>query len=475
MICWKCGHPNEETSLFCEECGADIWHADPAPNRQQQNPNLQNVNQQGPNSQNVNQQGQNLQNVNQQRPNSQNVNQQSQNSQNVNHSGNRQTQADYRINQTQIQSESSRSQSVATEPKDNSLIKIAALIFAVLYIIKTIMYIPAFFSVLGGIFAGRHLFTSIISLLFSILWILSFVLVAGSLVLLALRRTKENEEYLYLSVVLAETLHIAVAVLRLFWNVIVITAVYRGKMTGSLFLSVLLIVLFALLVLALLFVLFSRDGQKPLLGKTKEELIQMAKDLPEVLRTEFETLSRQSSKSKGNGSSVGQTSPSGGSSVGQTSSGGGSYGGPSPVQPNLAGGPLKTNRGLLLYILLTFLTCGIYSWYFYYSIAKDANIICQGDGEETAGLLKHVLLTLITCGIYEYVWQCQFADRLRRNASRYGVTIEENGTTVVLWFMPGSFCCGIGPFVAYHIQIKNLNKMARAYNAKMFTQNRSNI
>ena len=128
-----------------------------------------------------------------------------------------------------------------------------------------------------------------------------------------------------------------------------------------------------------------------------------------------------------------------------------------------------------MFIVLTFITCGIYPWYFYYSVAKDANIICEGDGEETAGLLKHILLLFVTCGIYEYIWHCQFADRLRRNASRYGVTIEENGTTVLLWFIPGSFCCGIGSFVAYHIQMKNLNKMARAYNGKMFAQNRTNV
>ena len=55
------------------------------------------------------------------------------------------------------------------------------------------------------------------------------------------------------------------------------------------------------------------------------------------------------------------------------------------------------------------------------------------------------------------------------------LVIEENGTTVLLWFIPGSFCCGIGSFVAYHIQMKNLNKMARAYNGKMFAQNRTNV
>ena len=129
------------------------------------------------------------------------------------------------------------------------MLKIAALVFVVLYLIKTIMLIPSFFSVLGGIFNGRHLFISIIVLFFSTLWMLSFVLLVGALFLLAMRRTNENGEYLYLSVVLAEALHVAVAVLRLLWNMIFIFAIYRGSMSAKAFLSELLILLFALAVL----------------------------------------------------------------------------------------------------------------------------------------------------------------------------------------------------------------------------------
>lgn len=428
MICWKCGHLNEDTRQFCEKCGVDIWHADSAPNRPPQNGIQQNANQQNINYQNTNHQYTNFQT-----------------------GGNR----------------SSFVSSDPSEPEKNSVIKIAALAFVVLYLIKTMMFIPSFFSVLGGIFDGRHLFISIIALFFSILWMFSFVLLVGALFLLAMRRTNENGEYLYLSVVLAEALHVAVAVLRLLWNMIFIFAIYRGSMSAKAFLSELLILLFALAVLVLLFVLFSREGQKPLLGRSMDEVKQMVKDLPAVLQTEFEILSAQLSREKASREGRDKT---------QTFFSEGSYGGQSSFRPGLAAeGAVKTNRSLFLFIILTFLTCGIYGWYYYYSVAKDVNIICAGDGEETAGLLKHILLLLVTSGIYEYIWQCQLADRLRRNASRYGVTIGENGTTVFLWMLPGSWCCGLGIFVAYHIQMKNINKLARAYNEKMFAQNRTNI
>ncbi len=445
MICWKCGYLNEDTRQFCENCGADIWHADSVPNKPPQNGIQQNENQEDINYQNTSHQHKNYQNTNHQNPNHQNTN--------VQTGGNR----------------SSFVSSEPSEPEKNSMLKIAALVFVVLYLIKTIMLIPSFFSVLGGIFNGRHLFISIIVLFFSTLWMLSFVLLVGALFLLAMRRTNENGEYLYLSVVLAEALHVAVAVLRLLWNmnIILIFAIYRGSMSAKAFLSELLILLFALAVLALLFVLFSREGQKPLLGRSMDEVKQMVKDLPAVLQTEFEILSAQLSREKASREGRDKT---------QTFFSEGSYGGQSSFWPGLAAeGAVKTNRSLFLFIILTFLTCGIYGWYYYYSVAKDANIICAGDGEETAGLLKHILLLLVTCGIYEYIWQCQLADRLRRNASRYGVTIGENGTTVFLWMLPGSWCCGLGVFVAYHIQMKNINKLARAYNEKMFAQNRTNI
>lgn len=487
MICWKCGHLNEETRQFCEKCGADIWHADPTPNLQQQSGNPQDRNQQNGN---INPQSRNQQNGMQQ---------------NRNASENRQAGANYRGNPAQASSGGSWSQPVSEETENNSLVKIAALVFAVLYLIKTIMYIPTLFVALGRVFEGWRILVSIVDLLFSIAWMLSLVLLVGSLFLLAMRRTKGNGEHLYLAVVLAEVLHIAVAFLRLLWRVILIFALYRGRMTAGAFLHELSIALFTALVLVLLFALYAREGQKPLLGKTKDELKQMVKDLSVVLPKEFEILSAQFTKSRksGEGRYEGQASFHGGSYEGQASSGQGgnegqasfdqgsyggqvssgqsgnegqasfgqgSYGGQTCLPPGMAGEPLKTNRSLFLLIVLTILTCGIYSWYFYYSIAKDANIICAGDGEETAGLLKHILLVIVTCGIYEYIWQCQFADRLRRNASRYGVNVDENGTTVILWMFPGSCCCGLGAFVAYHIQIKNINKMARAYNEKMFAQ-----
>lgn len=40
-------------------------------------------------------------------------------------------------------------------------------------------------------------------------------------------------------------------------------------------------------------------------------------------------------------------------------------------------------RKFLTYILLSIITCGIYSIIFWYSLTEDINRACQGDGENT--------------------------------------------------------------------------------------------
>lgn len=136
---------------------------------------------------------------------------------------------------------------------------------------------------------------------------------------------------------------------------------------------------------------------------------------------------------------------------------------PGPV-PGGAPFRLKTDRSLLMLILLNLVTCGFYSWYFIYSLARDLNVACDGDGRNTAGLLKFILLSIITCGIYSLFWHYGVGNRLAANAPRYGMSFQENGTTVLLWLILGSLLCGIGGLVAMHIIIKNSNMICGAYN-----------
>ncbi len=133
---------------------------------------------------------------------------------------------------------------------------------------------------------------------------------------------------------------------------------------------------------------------------------------------------------------------------------------------NNGGVRLKDDRGLAVYIILSILTCGIYGYYFIYSIAADVNTACDGDGETTGGLAMYIILSILTCGFYSLWWEYKLGDRLAANAPRYGLSFRENGTTILLWHIVGIVLCGIGPFIAMYMLIKNTNQICAAYNAQ---------
>lgn len=129
--------------------------------------------------------------------------------------------------------------------------------------------------------------------------------------------------------------------------------------------------------------------------------------------------------------------------------------------------PVQADRNIVTTVLLTIITCGIYNYYFCYCLARDLNIMCAGDGEETPGLLMFILLSIITCGFYSYYWYYKIGNRLQANAPRYGLAFQENGTTVLLWQIVGALLCCIGPIIAQNIVIQNTNAMAQVYNARI--------
>lgn len=137
-----------------------------------------------------------------------------------------------------------------------------------------------------------------------------------------------------------------------------------------------------------------------------------------------------------------------------------------PPQPGFGVMHMKTDRSIVMYILLTLVTCGIYGWYFIYCLARDVNTVCAGDGKNTSGLGMYILLSFVTCGIYPIIWMYGLGNRLAANAPRYGMSFQENGSTVLLWYLVGMLLCGIGPLVAMNIVINNTNSLCTAYNIR---------
>ena len=127
---------------------------------------------------------------------------------------------------------------------------------------------------------------------------------------------------------------------------------------------------------------------------------------------------------------------------------------------------LRSNRSIIALVLLSIITCGIYSYYNIYAIARDVNIACFDDDENTPGVLVYILLSFVTCGFYNLYWLYKLGNRLSANASYYGVEMHEDGSHIILWKILGIFICCIGSFYGDYILLKNTNLICDAYNRK---------
>lgn len=66
-------------------------------------------------------------------------------------------------------------------------------------------------------------------------------------------------------------------------------------------------------------------------------------------------------------------------------------------------------RNLVLAIVLSIVTCGIYSIYWFIKLTDEMNIV-SGNEKDTSGVVAF-LLTLVTCGIYGYFWAYKMGDK----------------------------------------------------------------
>lgn len=93
-------------------------------------------------------------------------------------------------------------------------------------------------------------------------------------------------------------------------------------------------------------------------------------------------------------------------------------------------------RTLPMYIFLNILTLGVYGFIVGMQMDREINAICKGDGQKPRnGYAIAVLLRFFVpvFGIIYYnYWWYQQANRLKLNAGRYGITVKESGTDVIL-------------------------------------------
>ena len=105
---------------------------------------------------------------------------------------------------------------------------------------------------------------------------------------------------------------------------------------------------------------------------------------------------------------------------------------------------------------------------FIYQLAADVNEMCRDDGKNTSGLLLFIVLSVVTCGIYGIIWWYGTCERIGQAAMRRGLHhVKFSGATYLLWAIVGTFICGIGSFVAVHLLCDAANKVGAHYNQEI--------
>ena len=89
-----------------------------------------------------------------------------------------------------------------------------------------------------------------------------------------------------------------------------------------------------------------------------------------------------------------------------------------------------SKRDLVLNIILTIVTCGIWGIIWEVQIADDIKLL-TGEEDLASGIVL-VLLSLVTCGIYFIFWVYNAGNKLELVKAGYGLPTESKGLVYVV-------------------------------------------
>ena len=92
-------------------------------------------------------------------------------------------------------------------------------------------------------------------------------------------------------------------------------------------------------------------------------------------------------------------------------------------------------RNIVVAILLTFVTCGIYGIYWWIKMTDESNMLL-GDPMETSGI-KAFLFTLITCGIYGIYWNYKMGKKMYQIHMKNNVIASDNSVLYLILALVG--------------------------------------
>lgn len=126
---------------------------------------------------------------------------------------------------------------------------------------------------------------------------------------------------------------------------------------------------------------------------------------------------------------------------------------------------LKTNKGLLKFVLLSIITFGIYGIVVFSSISENINqIASKYDGKKTMHFCLLIFLVApITLGIAYLVWCHRLSARIGNELRRRNIAYRFGASTFWLWRVLAGLII-VGPFVFWHKLFKATNLLCENYN-----------
>ena len=90
---------------------------------------------------------------------------------------------------------------------------------------------------------------------------------------------------------------------------------------------------------------------------------------------------------------------------------------------NQTGDYLIKRRDIVVAIILSFVTCGIYGIYWFIVMTDDANKV---SGENNPSGIMAFVFSLLTCGIYTFYWNYKMGKTVYEAGRKYGKNISDN-------------------------------------------------
>lgn len=107
-------------------------------------------------------------------------------------------------------------------------------------------------------------------------------------------------------------------------------------------------------------------------------------------------------------------------------------------------------KNIVLYVVLSIVTCGIFGLYWFVTLTDDTNAIADEEG--TSGVVA-LVLTIVTCGIYGLYWAFKCGEKIDKAHQNRGESSSNGGVLYLILYI-------FGGVIAYALIQNEVNKFA---------------